>query len=142
MTQPTPAKLRPRVAFARLAGLSAATAVGLALVGCWPTAVQAGYAGVQAMLVGIGISLVGGWAGVVPTIAYLSKPPREHPTGILLGLGVRFGVTMVLMLAVWLSDVLPEAPLLLWIGVAQLVILAIDVYGLTNLLKRAAKETS
>ena len=139
-TQPTPANLRPTAAFPRIALVSAATAIALALVGYWPTVSLAGSAGVIAMLVGIGVSLVGGWAGSLPTIAYLRKPIREHLNGILLGLVVRFGVTLALALAVWLGGSFERFALLLWVAIAQLVILLVDVLGLVGLLKRAARN--
>ena len=140
MAQPTPASLRPAPAFLRIALVSTAAAAALALIGYWPTKAQAGAPGVNAMLVGIGISLLGGWAGSLPTVAYLPRKPREHANGILLGLAARFAVTLGLAVAAWLTGVFPKAPLLLWVGIGQLVILAVDVPGLVALLKRAAKE--
>jgi hypothetical protein len=124
----------------RIALISTAAAALLALVGYWPTAAQAGSAGVTAMLVGIGICLIGGWAGSLPTVAYLPRPPRDHANGILIGLAARFAVTLGLAIGAWLTGMFPKAPLLLWVGIAQLAILAVDVPGLVVLLKRAAKE--
>jgi len=124
----------------RIALISTATAALLALIGYWPTAARAGSTGVIAMLVGIGIALVGGWAGSLPTVAYLPRQPREHANGILIGLAARFGVTLGLAVGAWLTGVFPKAPLLLWVGIGQLAILAVDVPGLVVLLKRAAKE--
>ena len=122
--------------------ISLATAVGLVLVGYWPTGRLAGLEGQVAMLLGVTVALLGAWAGSLPTVLYLRKAPQEHPTGILAGLGVRFGVTMALALAVWLSDAVTPRPLILWIGIAQFVILGVDVTGLIALLKQAAKENS
>lgn len=140
-TKPPRPNLPLVAAFLRVAMMSAGVALLLALVGYWPTASHAGSAGVAAMLVGIGVSLVGGWTGSLATIAYLRKPPREHPNGILLGLAVRFAVTLALALAVWLGGPFQRLPLLLWVGIAQLVILLVDVLGLVGLLKRAARTT-
>jgi len=140
MTLTTPSNLRPSIAFARVATLAGLTAVGLALVGAWPTWRLAGGEGLSGMAFGIGIALVGAWAGSAPTCLYLRKPPIEHPTGIMLGLGVRFAVTVGLLLAVWLHGTFESKALPLWVGIAQFVILAVDVTGLVNLLKRVAKE--
>jgi hypothetical protein len=129
-------------AFARVALMSTAAAVALAAIGYWPTVAQAGTAGVNAMLVGLAICLVGGWVGALPTVAYLSHPPREHPTGILAGLAVRFGVTLGLTIAAVLTRAFSDVPLLLWVGVGQLVILGVDVFSLTGLLRRAARDRS
>jgi hypothetical protein len=128
--------------FVRIAAVSTAAAVLLALIGYWPTAAQAGSAGVIAMLAGIGISLIGAWAGAAPTIAFLRRPPREHSTGILAGLGVRFAVTLGLAVALVVTGAFSNVPLLLWVGVAQLVILAVDVLGLAGVLKRAARDAA
>ena len=132
----------PAAAFLRIALLAGVTACTLVLVGYWPTAAQAGPAGVRAMLVAVAIALAGAWAGSVPTVAYLSKPAQQHMTGILLGLSVRFVVTIGLTLAIWMSNAFPERPLLLWVGIAQFVILGVDVYGLRSLLRRTVKEAS
>ena len=141
-TQTNSPEIRPAPAFARVALASAATAAALIALGYWPTVTQAGSAGINAMLAGIGVALLGGWAGSAPTVAYLAKPAQQHPIGILIGLGVRFGVTIGLTLVVWLSGAFPRTPLLLWVGIAQLVVLAVDVVGLVGLLKRAAREES
>ncbi len=125
-----------------LALVATATALGLCLLGYWPTVKLAGTTGVAAMLVGVGVALLGSWAGALPTVLYLRKPPREHATGILAGLAVRFAVTMALTMVMWLVELVPQKPLIWWIGIAQFVILGVDVLGLTALLKRATKEGS
>lgn len=129
-------------AFARLALIALAGAVLLAVVGYWPTTALAGARAGGAMLVGIAVALVGAWAGIAPTIAWLKKPAQEHLVGIMLGLGIRFGVTIGLAVAIWATDTFDKQPLLLWVGLAQFVLLGVDVPGLTALLRRAAKEAS
>jgi len=126
--------------FVRVGAASAAVAAIMALIGYFPTVRLAGAAGVTAMFVGIGISLIGAWVGVTPTIAYLGKPAREHPTGILAGLGVRFAVTLGLALAAALTDMFARLPLLWWVGISQFVILGVDVFGLVGLLKRSKRD--
>lgn len=140
MTKTDNARLRPSVAFVKIALISTAVAAAVAFVGYWPTSSQAGSAGVVAMLVGVGVSLVGSWAGSAPTIAYLRKPPREQPNGILIGLSVRFAVTMGLALAACFVSGIERKPLLLWVAISQFVILLVDVLGLVSLLKNAAKD--
>ena len=136
MSEPATPNIRLLSAFARIAGCATLVAGALIAVGYWPTEAQAGAAGVRAMFVGVGIALAGSWAGSAPSIAYLNRPPQQHPIGILAGLAVRFGVTIGLSLAAWLADILPQTPLLLWIGIAQFVLLGVDVLGLIGLLKR------
>lgn len=138
--EPTSPKLRPAAAFARLAAVSAATGLALAAVGYWPTRAQAGPAGVTAMLVALAICVAGGWAGTLPTLAWLARPAREQPTGIMLGLALRFVLTLGLALAAALAGSLAKAPLLLWVAIGQLVILAVDVAGLAGLLRRVGGE--
>jgi hypothetical protein len=138
----TDAGPRAARAFALIGGRAAATAVILGAVGYWPTVAIVPEGGVAAMLVGLAVALVGAWAGTVPSVLYLRKPPQEHPIGILLGLLVRFLVTAGLALALWLTGAWAEKPLLLWIGMAQFVLLGVDVTGLVSLLKSAAKETT
>ena len=134
--------IRRGAAFTRIALCAGATAAALALVGWWPTAARVGSAGVPAMLAAIAIALVGAWAGTAPAVWILNRPPQQHAAGLLTGLAVRFGVTIGLTLALWLTDAFAARPLLLWVGIAQFVILAVDVAGLSSILRRAAKEAA
>lgn len=129
-----------RIPWLRVYAWSAATALLLGVVGVGPTAALAGTPGIWAGVFGLGIALLGSLAGSAPTLAYLRKPPREHAIGILLGLGVRFAVTIALTVAVWLMDLVPETALVLWVGLGQFGLLAVDVWSLTGLLRQAAAE--
>lgn len=120
----------------RLGATSAAVAVGAGAVGAWPTASLAGGAGLVAMGVGLGVALAGAWIGIVPTLLWLRYPPQEYPTGIMAGLAARFGATAGLALAVWLPGRLAEQPLLLWVGLGHVLLLMVDVFGLTRLLRQ------
>jgi hypothetical protein len=126
----------------RVALVSAAAAVALAALGYWPTVTQAGAAGVHAMLAAIAVCLVGGWVGTLPTVAFLNRPPCEHPTGVLAGLAARFGVTLGLAIAAVLTKAFANVPFLLWVGIGHLVILGVDVFSLTGLLRRAARDNA
>jgi len=139
MTQTDSPSIRPVSAFLGISLKSAGTAVALGLVGYWPTSAQAGSVGVSAMLVGIGIALIGAWLGTLPTIACLPQEPRRHANGILLGLAVRFAITLGLGIAVLVTGCFSVIPLLLWLAIAQMVILMVDVWGLVTLLRRAAR---
>lgn len=142
MAHPATDPVRPVPAFVRLALLSTATAAGVALIGYLPTARLAGEAGVRAMLAGIGVALLGAWAGCLPTLAYLRRPAREHASGILLGLSLRFALTLGLAIAVWLADEFPRYPLLLWVAIAQMPLLLVDVLGLAALLRQGARSAA
>ncbi len=140
MTQPAPASPRVGPAFARIAACSAGVAAALAALGYWPTQRMAGAEATWPMAVGIAVALVGAWAGSLPTVLYLRKDPREHVSGILIGLVVRFGATMALALAVLLGSGLAQTPLLLWVAIAHLGLLLTDVLGLIGLLQRSVRE--
>ncbi len=142
MTDPKASNIRPAHAFARLGLIALGVAVVLAAVGYWPTVRLAGAEAVEAMLLGIGIALVGAWAGSLATCLYFAKPPAQHPIGILAGLVVRFVVTIGLTVAAWAADAFDNNPLLIWVGLAQLVILGVDVTGMAGFLRRAAEETA
>ena len=131
-------EFKPLRSLGRMALLSTGVAVALAAAGYWPTKVQASPEGVPAMFVALAICVLGGWCGLLPTLLYLDRPPREIPNGVMLGLAVRFVVTLGLALAATLTRAFATAPLLIWVGTAQLVILMVDVIGLVRLLKDAA----
>jgi len=134
--------LRLPQAAGRLIGTSLATLVILGAIGVAPTRAMAGAGGTAAMLAGLAAALAGSWAGLVPTLAYLHRPAQQHATGILGGLAVRFAVTIGLAVAVWLVGAVAEKPFLLWVGIGQLVVLGVDVWGLTGLLRKAAEDAT
>lgn len=121
-----------------MAGVSLLVAVGVALVGYWPTANVAGPAGVAAMFAGIGVALLGGWIGLIPSFIVLRRDPRQQINGILGGLGLRFAATLALTAAVYFTGAFEARPLVLWVALSQLVVLAVDTVGLVGLYKRAA----
>lgn len=125
-------------ALARLALFSLIAAGGTALVGYWPTAAIAGADGIRAMFAGIGVALVGGWIGLVPALFVLRRDPRQQISGILGGLAVRFAATVALAAAVFFTGVFEPRPLILWVAIAQLIVLAVDTVSLVGLYKRAA----
>jgi hypothetical protein len=129
-------------AVARLLLFSLAGAAGTSLVGYWPTAAVAGAAGVHAMFAGIAVALLGGWVGLLPCFFVLRRDPRQQVNGILGGLGVRFAATLALAAAVFLTGVFAPRPLVLWVAIAQLAVLAVDTIGLVSLFKRTPGATS
>ena len=138
MTVTTSGKIDPTRAFAQIAGAAALTAVALALVGYFPTVAQAGQAGAAAMGLGIGIALLGAWLGSLVPFFFLHRPLREFPLGILAGLGVRFAATLGLAVGVNALHAVPEQPLLIWVGIGQVVILAADMIGLLRVARQVA----
>jgi len=126
---------RPVGALARLALISTATGALLIAVGYWPTTHIVGRQGVAALIVGVLIALVGGWAAYGPVLASLRKPGPERVNAILLSTVLRFVVTLGLATAAALSGYFPSKPLILWVAIAQLIVLAVDTVGLVRLVK-------
>ncbi|QOJ14096.1 MAG: hypothetical protein HRU75_05370 [Planctomycetia bacterium] len=115
---------------------SVATAVACGLVGYRPTAALAGPEGVPAMVAAIAAALPGSLLAVLVTGRALAGPPTGWIGAAMLGLGLRFGLTIA---AVLLMDSLqrwPRAPLLLWIAIAQLVLLKVDTLMLVLAARR------
>ncbi|MCL4838224.1 MAG: hypothetical protein KJ058_09705 [Thermoanaerobaculia bacterium] len=115
--------LTPR-RYARLLALLAGTGLLLAALGYLPTARLAGPAGLVAMAAGIGVSLVATAVGALPLLA-----PARGGTGasaLLAAMVLRFAVAAVLALVLALSGLLPRTPVLLWIGLSYLAMLAAD----------------
>ena len=141
-TNPDATKTRPvRVidslaAFLRLAAASSAAALVLALVGWYPTNALGGPIADRAMLAGISIALVGGWAGVIAPVAVLGRSPATLAFAVLGGLGVRFFVTLAAALVIRKLGRVPVTPLMLWVGLAQFVILAVDMIGLVRIVRK------
>jgi len=109
-----------------VAVLAAATSVVLAGLGYYPTVAVSGAAGARVMLIGIGAALFGAWAGSLMPVLFVSTNPHVFFNGLLLGLGVRFAVTLALALVLRSAGVEPIKPLLLWVGIGQVVLLGSD----------------
>lgn len=129
-TTANPAHVLPRLAL-----VSLAVAVGLAAAGWLPTAALGGAEATNAMLFGIGVALIGGWAGLSVPVALLRHPPQAFAWGAIGGLGARFLVTLTLALVLRQSGTLAIKPFLIWVGLAQFVILAVDMLGLVRLVR-------
>lgn len=121
MTEPTLAPGR----YARLLALLAALAAALALVGYLPTLRLAGEAGAVAMGAGIVASLLATALGGLPlTLPRASAAAAAQ--GLLQATALRFGVVLVLGLALALSRAVPLAPALLWLAMSYLVLVAAE----------------
>lgn len=130
---------RPKIdlasAFLRLAAAALGATVVLVLLGWYPTVALAGADGPGALLAGVGVALVGGWFGIAVPVMCLHQPPRVLAWATLGGLGARFFVTLALALAASKLSSLPVKPLLLWVGLAQFVVLAVDMFGLIRIVR-------
>ena len=124
------------VAFMRLAAVSLAASAGMALIGWYPTTALGGPGADRAMLAGIAVALVGGWAGVIAPVAVLGRSAATLAYATLGGLGVRFVVTLAAAVLAWKLGPWPARPLMLWVGLAQFVILAVDIIGLVRIVRK------
>ncbi len=57
----------------------------------------------------------------------------------MMGMGLRFFVTLMLTVATVFSGLLPRTPLVVWIAIAYLVLLLVDTWAMVGLLKRMEK---
>lgn len=128
--------------FSRLATgalLAFGGALLVVLAGYWPTASQSGAAGVTALLIAVAAALVGSWAGSVAPLWMIGAAPQQFVAAYFLGLGARFALTLLAALVLPAVLDVPRTPLLLWVGIAQVVLLAIDTVYL-GLLVRPRRE--
>lgn len=139
MTQTAPRDVTIVGALLRLAAAGLVVCVAAGAVGYLPTRAIAGNAGVTGMLVGLAITLVGAWAGLAATVPMFRLPPREQVSRILGGFMVRFTVTIALAVAAAFSGLVPPKPTVLWVAIAQLLVLGVDTTLLVRMLKQGGR---
>lgn len=132
--------MSPGAALVRLMGLVLVTGLVLAAAGYFPTRNLAGTAGVAAMLTGICVAVVSAAAGMTPPILAMHASAIERQKSLMMGMGLRFLVTLLLTVATVFSGFLPQTPLVVWIAIAYLVLLLVDTWALVGLLKRMEKN--
>jgi len=142
MSTTSPRSFGVAVGYVRLALLSigvGATALGL---GYAPTRALAGWRGVEAMVGGVGIALMAALLGLVPTVVALRRGPHQRAGGLLVGMLLRFLLTLgLLLLALW-SGSLHKIALALWVVMGYLALLGADTVGVVWLSGRAARSAS
>lgn len=133
--------INPLSEFARLAAVATGTAAVLGLLAYWPVVRFSGDAAIGALAAGLAIALLGSFCGTLPPCLFANVGHRELATGTLAGLGLRFFATIALSLlgAALFAD--QKATLLITVGFAQFVFLAIDTAGLIRIVrKRSATD--
>jgi hypothetical protein len=113
--------------YARFLSLAVAIVFGLCAVGWLPTRRLAGPQAVLAMVVGCVISLMSaalaGWLLIVVS----GETPEARMQRGFLAMVVRLAVVVVLGAAAALGGELARQPLLLWIGIAYVALLPLEV---------------
>lgn len=118
-----------------LAGL-----VVLCLAGLWPTYRLAGWAGVTAMGVGAGIALVGCVLGSAVIGVVVVRRPELTGHSVMAGAAVRFAVVVVMAGGVAWARWVPAAPMLVWVAVSYMVMLAAETAGLVRVVRRSQTQ--
>lgn len=119
----------------RLVGLTLGAAVVLAGIAYWPMASSSGWAGVSAMLAGVGIAAAAALAGLVPVVRSLTKSPVERHAAMLVAMGVRFAVVLLLTVAAVFSGYFARVPLVAWVAGSYLLLLMVDTTATVAVLK-------
>ncbi len=112
--------------YLRLVAVSVVTAIGIAVLGYYPTIEIAGRQALSSMLAGIGASLAAGLIGAVPVGLVVTKDPKQAPQAILLATALRFTVVLALALVVIFCGRFDRTVAAMWIGISYLVMLAVD----------------
>lgn len=118
--------------FARFLLLAGAIVIFLAGVGYVPTKRLAGSDGTLAMAVGCVISLVASAMGALPVVLARrhagtdSQAAGRRVTAVMMSMAVRFLVVLILGVAAALSGLFVTAPLLVWLAISYLALLAAD----------------
>lgn len=122
----------PAAEYLRFLVWAAVVAAVAAAVGWWPTRRLAGEGALPAMLVGCAVSLIASAVGAIPVA--LSRQAAAVPTpaarlqAMLASMGLRFGVVLALGVAASLLGGLARGPLLIWIAIGYLALLAVDTW--------------
>ncbi len=127
-------------------GLLAWALAGLVVVcvaGLWPTYCLAGWAAVTAMGVGAAVSLVGCALGSAVIGVVLVRRPELAGHSVMAGAAVRFAVVVVMAGVVAWTRRVPAAPMLVWVAVSYVVMLATETIGLVRVIRgRQTRRTA
>jgi hypothetical protein len=113
--------------YARFLALAAGIVIGLCAIGFVPTRRLSGEAGVIAMAIGCGISLISAALAGGLLVALGSETPEARMQRAFLAMVVRLAVVVALGLAAALSGAVARQPLLFWIGTAYVALLPLEV---------------
>lgn len=127
-------------AFAGLAGVSLLAAASFGLGSWWVALRLDPAAGGVALFAGTACALIGSLVASVLPSAFVHAPPAHFVGAIVANLALRLFVTLVVALLVAPLLGSQRDAVLIWTGIAQLVVLAADTYALTRLARRLGTE--
>lgn len=114
---------------------TAAVSLALAALG-WLVSREAGPGVVAAMLAGIGVAAAASALGALPLLgAGPDHPPERRVSMALVAIGLRLFLALVLGGLAWVSGRFAPRPLLVWLAVSYLALLAVDTYFALAVLK-------
>src|SRR5437870_826965 len=123
MTTPRSATSR----YARFLGLSAAIVVVMCAAGFLPTRRFAGNDGIPAMFAGCAIGLMSAALAGLLLVSVAADTPEAQMKRSFLAMVIRLTVVVVLGAAATLSGLLATQPLLLWVAIAYMALLPLEV---------------
>ena len=116
--------------------------VALGLVGALPTRHLAGGGAIPALLAGCAIGAVASALGGVPVALARRGPKDRMAQAALAAMGLRFVVAVGLTVAAALSGLFARGPLLVWVAISYVVLLAADTrYALGAMRAERSTET-
>ena len=109
--------------------LAAAVAIvgALAGIGFVPTRRLAGDVGIPSMLAGCAIGLISAACAGVLLVTMAAETPEARMKRSFLAMVVRLAIIVALAVAAVLSGAFSTAPLLLWMGIAYMALLPLEV---------------
>lgn len=113
--------------YTRFVALAVALAAALCAIGFLPTRRLAGERGVPAMLAGCGIGLISAALAGGLLLAVTADTPEARMKRSFMAMVARLAVVVSLGAAATLSGVFATEPLLLWIGIAYVALLPLEV---------------
>ena len=117
----------PSSRYARFLGLAVALVLALGAAGFVPTRRLAGDDGIPAMLAGCAIGLMSAALAGLLLVAMAAETPEARMKRSFLAMVARLAVVVALGAASVLSGAFSTQPLLLWIGIAYMALLPLEV---------------
>lgn len=131
----------PTAQYLRFVAAAMGATVLLVLLGYWPTKELAGPGGLRAMAAGCGVSFLASGVGGLPL--FFRREGAMPVFTAFASMGLRLLVVVALGTAAALSGRFPPRPLLLWLALAYVALLAVDtVYAVRTSEQNTTKRTT